>query len=63
MQPSSVEKHHFYNNLVCLAKALTGKYIVIDLRNDATVTGKIDHVDGYMNVEMKDVLFYNPRGK
>lgn len=63
MQYSKVEKYRFYNSLVCLARALTGKYIVIDLRNDACVTGKIDHVDGYMNIEMEDVVFYNPRGK
>lgn len=63
MQPSKAEKFNFYNSLICLAKALTGKYTIVDLRNDASVTGKINFVDGYMNIEMEDVVFYNPRGE
>lgn len=62
VNPSKAEKYHFYNSLVCLVKALTDRYTLIDLRNDSCVSGKIAHVDGYMNVEMKDVVFYNPRG-
>lgn len=62
MNPSKAERYRFYNSLVSLVKALTGRYTLIDLRNDSCVSGKIAHVDGYMNVEMEDVVFYNPRG-
>lgn len=63
MQGTKKEKFRYYNSLVCLAKALEGHYTIVDLRNEAYITGKIDFVDGYMNIEMSDVTFHNPRGK
>lgn len=62
MLGSRRERYRYYNSLVCLAKALEGHYTAIDLRNEASLTGKIEYVDGFMNVEMADVTFYNPRG-
>lgn len=62
MQGTRKERFHYYNSLVCLAKALEGHYTLVDLRNEACLTGKIKEVDGYMNVAMSDVTFYNPRG-
>lgn len=62
MEGTRREKYRYYNTLACLAKALEGYYTIVDLRNDASLTGKIEVVDGYMNVQMADVTFYNTRG-
>lgn len=62
MQGSRKERFQYYNSLVCLAKALEGYRTLIDLRNEACLTGKIEQVDGFMNIEMSDVTFYNARG-
>lgn len=59
---SSVEKFKLFNTLACLLKALENKHTIIDLRNESSVSGQIKHADGNMNVEMADVVFYNPRG-
>lgn len=56
------ERYFFYNNLVNVVKGLEGQYTTIDLRNEACLTGKIINVDGYMNVELEDVILYDPRG-
>lgn len=32
-------------NLLVLAKGLVGKYVLVDLRNDSAVNGKIDDID------------------
>lgn len=45
-----------------MIKALENKYTTIDLNNEACVTGKIVLVDGYMNIDLEDALFYDPRG-
>ncbi|KAF2897753.1 hypothetical protein ILUMI_08416 [Ignelater luminosus] len=56
------ERFFFFNNLVSVVKGLEGQYTTIDLRNEACLTGKIVNVDGYMNVELEDVILYDPRG-
>lgn len=63
MQGTRKERFRYYNSLVCLAKALEEYYTVVDLKNDAYLYGKIEFVDGYMNIEMSNVTFHNPRGK
>jgi len=40
---------------VCLLAALQGQYVTVELKNDSEVYGKIDIVDGRMNIEMSDV--------
>ncbi|EFA07013.1 U7 snRNA-associated Sm-like protein LSm10 [Tribolium castaneum] len=60
---SKKEKYYFHNYLTSLVKALENKHTVIDLRNESCVSGLIKHVDGLMNVEMGDVVFYDPRGQ
>nr|CAD7600812.1 unnamed protein product [Timema genevievae] len=40
------ERYNLFNGMVCLIQALKGKFTMIDLRNESTVTGKIDEVDG-----------------
>ncbi|KAF6204795.1 hypothetical protein GE061_018957 [Apolygus lucorum] len=61
---TSKDKDIFWklNSLACLASGLIGRYTIIDLRNDATANGKIESVDGFMNVNMTDVVFTDPGG-
>lgn len=63
MDGTRKEKHRYYNSLVCLAKALEGYFTIVDLKGESCLCGKIEHVDGYMNLEMSNVTFHNPRGK
>ncbi|KAG5897295.1 hypothetical protein JTB14_011460 [Gonioctena quinquepunctata] len=59
---SKREKFQFFNTLSCLVKSMEGLHTLIDLRNENAVSGKIVKVDGWMNVEMEDVVFYDSRG-
>ena len=43
--------------MVCLLKAIEGLETTVELRGEKEVTGKIIHVDGYMNITMKYVTF------
>lgn len=39
------EKHYFYNTLAVLIKAVVGHKTTVDLRNETTIYGKIEHAD------------------
>lgn len=39
------EKHFFYNTLAILLKAVEKHRTTVDLRNEATVVGVVDHAD------------------
>lgn len=43
---SKVEKHNVFNTLACIPFILLKKNTVIDLRNQTSVAGTIDDVDG-----------------
>ncbi|XP_069695314.1 U7 snRNA-associated Sm-like protein LSm10 [Periplaneta americana] len=58
---SRKEKHFMYNGLVCLVQGLEGKYTTVDLRNESSVTGKIEQVDGFMNIVMTEAVFIDAR--
>ena len=45
------------NTLVCLLQGLAGHVVKIELRNEASILGKIVHVDGYMDVDMVNVSY------
>lgn len=60
---SKRDAFYFYNNLLCLVKATEKHYTTIDLHNEECVTGKVSSVDGCMNVELEDAIFYNARGE
>lgn len=57
------ESYYFYNNLVCLVKAVENQYTTIDLHNEECVTGKVTDVDAFMNIELENATFYNARGQ
>ena len=43
---TSKEKFKYYNTLLCLVRAMQGKNITVDLRNDSYICGHVDNVDG-----------------
>lgn len=43
---TSKERFFYHNTLVCLVRGLLGQNIIVDLRNDAYVCGKLDIMDG-----------------
>ena len=45
------------NTLVCLLQGLAGHVVKIELRNEASILGRIVHVDGYMDVDMVNVSY------
>ncbi|KAF5271748.1 hypothetical protein FQA39_LY08071 [Lamprigera yunnana] len=58
---SRKEKYYFYNTLAGFVKHLEQEYVLIDLQNESSVSGKIVYVDGYMNVDLENVIFYDAR--
>uniref|UniRef100_A0A0B6Y7C9 Sm domain-containing protein n=1 Tax=Arion vulgaris TaxID=1028688 RepID=A0A0B6Y7C9_9EUPU len=59
---SSRSKFYFFNNMVCLLKALEGKQIIVEMRNNILVKGRLDFAECTMNLEMSHVLLTNSRG-
>ncbi|XP_060067477.1 U7 snRNA-associated Sm-like protein LSm10 [Ylistrum balloti] len=57
------ERYKIRNSLICLLKAVEGKVTTVELRNESTVSGFVEHVDAYMNVTMTNVSFRNYKGK
>ncbi|XP_033191665.2 U7 snRNA-associated Sm-like protein LSm10 [Bombus vancouverensis nearcticus] len=63
MAPDSKEERYFYfNTLAILLKAVQNERTTIDLRNEASVYGIVEHTDAYMNIVMRDCIFTDPRG-
>ncbi|KAL3285794.1 hypothetical protein HHI36_000318 [Cryptolaemus montrouzieri] len=59
---SGADKFFVFNTMTGVVAGLENEYTMIDLRNEAIVTGKIVTVDGGMNIEMEDVTLYDARG-
>ncbi|KOX73630.1 U7 snRNA-associated Sm-like protein LSm10 [Melipona quadrifasciata] len=59
---SKEERYFYYNSLAILLKAVENERTTIDLRNEASVYGTVEHADAYMNVVMKNCVFTDPRG-
>lgn len=53
-RPSAKEKFNFYNTLAILLKAVEGQKTTIDLRNESSITGTVDHADGCVEVNCTD---------
>ena len=45
------------NTLVCLLQGLTGHVVTIELRNEASIVGKVRHVDGFMDADLSNVSY------
>ncbi|GFT19386.1 sm domain-containing protein [Nephila pilipes] len=57
------EKAISSKTLVCLLQGLAGKVTHIDFRDETAIYGRIDSVDGYMNIEMSNVDYQAPSGE
>ena len=51
---SAEERRLFRTTLLCLLKSIQGERTTIDLRNETSIDGVIEHVDGSMNVSLRD---------
>ena len=49
--------------LVCLLQAVQGHSTTVELRNESSVEGMIENVDGFMNISMTDVKFSKQNGR
>lgn len=49
--------------LVCLLQAVQGHSTTVELRNESSVEGLIENVDGFMNISMTDVKFSKQSGR
>lgn len=61
----SVAKDRFLENntLACVIELCVGHVTTVELRNESHVTGRVTHVDGFMNVTMREVEFCDPSGR
>ncbi|XP_065087279.1 U7 snRNA-associated Sm-like protein LSm10 [Ochlerotatus camptorhynchus] len=57
------ERFNSLNELTGLAQCLLDRNILIDLRNESSVAGKITNVDGFMNISMENVVLIDQLGK
>lgn len=62
MAAAARENYYIKNTLICLLKAVEGKVTTVELRNENAVTGRVDDVDGYMNISMSNVCYKSYRG-
>ncbi|XP_053695359.1 U7 snRNA-associated Sm-like protein LSm10 [Sabethes cyaneus] len=65
MSAASVKREIYrsLNELVCLPQCLVGQNILIDMRNETSVAGKITNVDGFMTIFMKNAVYIDELGK
>lgn len=45
-KPDALEKYNVFNSLASIPTAMVGWCTLIDLHNNCSVAGRIDHVDG-----------------
>ncbi|XP_029716930.2 U7 snRNA-associated Sm-like protein LSm10 [Aedes albopictus] len=57
------ERYNILNELAGLAQCLVNRNILIDLRNESSVAGRITNVDGFMNISMENVVLIDQLGK
>ncbi|XP_055709502.1 U7 snRNA-associated Sm-like protein LSm10 [Phlebotomus papatasi] len=57
------EKAAYFHTLSSVLFCLRGKSIVIDLKNEAIACGIVDEVDGFMNVNLRKVVFVSEKGE
>lgn len=59
---SAKETFLISNTLNCIPYLLQGEAVLIDLRNETSVAGRIENADGHMNVHLKDAVFIDRHG-
>jgi len=56
------ERSKLLNSLIVLLKGLEGKVTTIELRNESSIQGRIEHVDYLMNTTISDAVVLAPDG-
>ena len=51
------ERAESERTLVCLLQAVQGHRTIVELRNESFAEGRVENVDGFMNISMSDVKF------
>ncbi|XP_055844942.1 U7 snRNA-associated Sm-like protein LSm10 [Episyrphus balteatus] len=59
---SAKEKYLICNSLACIPTLLEGQSILIDLRNETSVAGRILNADGFMNIHLYEAVFIDRHG-
>ncbi|XP_055913094.1 U7 snRNA-associated Sm-like protein LSm10 [Eupeodes corollae] len=59
---SAKEKYLICNSLACIPTLLQGKSILIDLKNETSVAGRILNADGFMNIHLSEAVFIDRHG-
>ncbi|XP_059143482.1 U7 snRNA-associated Sm-like protein LSm10 [Physella acuta] len=59
----SRSKFYAYNSMLCLLKALEGKYVTVEIRNDKVIKGFLDMVESNMNLNMSSVVLTDVVGR
>lgn len=59
---SAKENFLVSNTLNCIPMLLEGEAVLIDLRNDSSLAGRIESTDGHMNIHLKEVVFIDRHG-
>lgn len=62
-QFSRKENFLLANTLNCIPFLLQNQAVLIDLRNECSVAGRIENVDGHMNINLTEVVFINRLGQ
>ena len=56
------EKYLISNTLSCVPLILQGQAVLIDLRNETSVAGRICQSDGWMNINLEQAVFIDRDG-
>lgn len=63
MAAAGKERAVIERSLVCLLTALRGHKTTVELRNEDSIEGTVDHVDGFMNISFSGVKFVSHTGE
>lgn len=56
------EKYLLHNTLSAVPLLLINKAVLIDLRNETSVAGRVTDVDAYMNITLNEVVYIDQKG-
>lgn len=59
-RPPAQERAISCKTLICFLQSLVDERVTIELKDDCRVTGRLVHVDAYMNCTMTNVLIQTP---
>lgn len=60
LRPTARERAISCKTLICFLQSLMHERVTIELKDDCRVTGRLTHVDAYMNCNLETVLIQTP---